>query len=81
MLAPTLIIISMIHITVELHMQRCTIVSTLTCLFISTLITVSLIQIKRLKKDNNLNHVVHNIYGRVVYKLELFGFQVLVYKL
>lgn len=57
MLAPTLIIISMIHITVELHMQRCTIVSTLTCLFISTLITVSLIQIKRLKKDNNLNQI------------------------
>ena len=57
MLAPTLIIISMIHITVELHMQRCTIVSTLTCLFISTLITVSLIQIKRLKNDNNLNQI------------------------
>ena len=57
MLAPTLIIISMIRITVELHMQRCTIVSTLTCLFISTLITVSLIQIKRLKKDNNLNQI------------------------
>ncbi|EAE3591088.1 hypothetical protein EQ811_16465 [Staphylococcus capitis] len=38
-------------------MQRCTIVSTLTCLFISTLITVSLIQIKRLKKDNNLNQI------------------------
>ena len=57
MLAPTLIIISMIHITVELHMQRCTIVSMLTCLFISTLITVSLIQIKSLKKDNNLNQI------------------------
>ena len=31
--------------------------------------------------DDLINHVVHNIYGRVVYMLELFGFQVLVYKL
>ncbi|MBM0847609.1 hypothetical protein D0396_07495 [Staphylococcus epidermidis] len=57
MLAPTLIIISMIHITVELFMHRCTIASMLTCLFTSTLIMVSVIKIKRLERDNYLNQI------------------------
>ena len=57
MLAPTLIIISMIHITVELLMHRRPIASMLTCLFISTLIMVSVIKIKRLERDNNLNQI------------------------
>lgn len=47
----------LIHITVELLMHRCTIASMLTCLFISTLIMVSVIKIKRLEKDNNLNQI------------------------
>ena len=57
MLAPTLIIISMIHITVELLMHRRPIASMLIYLFTTTLIMVSLIKIKRLKKDNNLNQI------------------------
>ncbi len=57
MLAPTLIIISMIHITVELLMHRCTIASMLTCLFTSTLIMVSVIKIKSLERDNYLNQI------------------------
>ncbi len=57
MLAPTLIIISMIHITVELLMHRRPIASMLTCLFTSTLIMVSVIKIKSLERDNYLNQI------------------------
>lgn len=38
-------------------MDRRPIASMLTCLFISTLIMVSVIKIKRLERDNNLNQI------------------------
>ncbi|EHR80222.1 hypothetical protein SEVCU118_2403 [Staphylococcus epidermidis VCU118] len=38
-------------------MHRRPIASMLTCLFISTLIMVSVIKIKRLERDNNLNQI------------------------
>ncbi|EHM72460.1 hypothetical protein HMPREF9956_1947 [Staphylococcus epidermidis 14.1.R1.SE] len=38
-------------------MHRRPVASTLICLFISTLIMVSLIKIKPLKKGNNLNQI------------------------